>query len=212
LLNPAHRRVVGAMLLLVALTTASCQSETKGQKMVHGYSKTRDLLGDAEKHVDATIITMHRLRQARGDAVSPAFDQYRKAVNELEKEGEHARFRATGMKQEADAHIAAWQKEMETITDPAIKASLQTRRDAVRSNFKLVQMYADDVNKAYDPFIAGNKQMIQALSLDLSPAGLNSLSPAMDKINTDAAMLKQKLAMMQQALDNIGQGVSPIGH
>jgi hypothetical protein len=100
---------------------------------------------------------------------------------------------------------------MASIDDPNIKSSLESRRQAASTNFKLVRMYADDVQKAYEPFLKRNKQMVDALSIDLSPAALSSLAPSINQITSDGAMLKQKLTAMQHAMDNIANGVSPIG-
>jgi hypothetical protein len=100
---------------------------------------------------------------------------------------------------------------MASINDPTIKSSLESRRQAASTNFALVRMYADDVRKAYEPFVQRNKEMVQALSIDLSPAALNSLSPAIDRAMADGVTLEQKLAAMQHPMDNIANGVSPIG-
>jgi len=104
-------------------------------------------------------------------------------------------------------------KECEcVINDPNIKATLQSRQQAVRSNFKLVQMYADGARKAFDPFLKGNKEIVQALSIDLSPPMVVSLAPAMDRAYADGQALKQRIAALQHALDSMANGASPIGH
>jgi hypothetical protein len=92
-----------------------------------------------------------------------------------------------------------------------IRAGLEERRDAVRTNFKLVRLYAQDARKAYEPCLRRNKEIVQALSIDLSPAAIVSLGPAIDSVMEDGNTLKMKLAAMQYALNNIANGVSPIG-
>jgi hypothetical protein len=72
-------------------------------------------------------------------------------------------------------------------------------------------MYADDARKAYEPCLRRNKEIVQALSIDLSPAAITSLGPAIDSVMADGNTLKMKLAAMQHALNNIANGVSPIG-
>ena len=106
--------------------------------------------------------------------------------------------------------MRAWQKEMENVQDPQMKSTLEARREAVKTNYKLVRMYADDARKAYEPFLKGNQQLVQALSIDLSPPGVSSLAPSMDKVLADGQMLKQKIEALQRALSNIGHGVSPL--
>jgi hypothetical protein len=197
------------ILLLVLLT--ACSAPSKGEKQVKSFNETRDFLAEAQGQVDVTLASLTSLRRTPADRLDLAFKHYKESVTALEKEGADARWLADAMKEKSEAHIRAWQSEMETITDPKIKASLQSRRDAVRSNFNLLKLYAQDARKAYDPFLKGNQQMVQALSIDLSPAALTSLSEAMDQLTVDGALLKQRIAAMQHSLDNVAQGLSPIG-
>jgi len=179
--------------------------------MVQGFERTRQTLADSQRQVDFTLLSMNALPRTRSDNLSAAFRQYKESVDQLEKQGADAQWRSLAMKEESDDHIRVWQEEMKTIKDPTIKASMESRRDAVRTNFKLVQMYADDARKAYEPFLRGNKEMVRALSVDLSPATMSSLAPAMEKVTADGETLKVRIGMMQRAMDNIANGISPIG-
>src|SRR5688572_3854975 len=115
------------------------------------------------------------------------------------------------MKEDVDTYVMTWQKEVEAIKDPTIKASVESRRDAVRSNFSLLRMYADDARKAYQPFLSDNKDLVQALSIDVSPAALRGLEPSIDRTVGNGQALKQRIAAFQHALVNIEHGMSPIG-
>ena len=110
-----------------------------------------------------------------------------------------------------DANILAWQKEVESIKDPSIKASVESRRNAVRSNYALVRMYADDARKAYEPFLSDNKDIVKALSIDLSPAAINGLKGSMDGATAKGQALQQRLVALDHALGNMERGLAPIG-
>ena len=110
-----------------------------------------------------------------------------------------------------DAYIAKWQKEMETVQDPSIKASLQQRRDAMSANFQKVRNSAQGVREAYQPFLAQLKEIQKALSVDLSPAALPGLKPSMEKANAQGQTLKQKIAEVKSELGDIAAGMSPSG-
>jgi chromosome segregation ATPase len=201
---------VAAMALGFALLLAG-GCATSGEKMVESFSQTRKTVAAAQAQVDATLVSLHALRSTRADDLKEGFRRYEKDVEKLEAEGADSRRRASAMQEEADAHIKAWQDEMKTLKDAQIKGSLEDRREAVRSNFKLLKLYAQDARKAYGPFLAGNKEMVRALSIDLSPAAIQSLSPSIDRVLLDGKALQEKLAAMQHAMDNIAAGVSPIG-
>jgi hypothetical protein len=53
--------------------------------------------------------------------------------------------------------------------------------------------------------------MVRALSIDLSPAALSGLGESIDRLTADGQMLKQRIAAMQHAMNNMANGVSAIG-
>ena len=205
------RRHCGPVLSLVLTLTLAAGCASQGEKKVQSFTKTRDTVAGAQSQVDRNLFAMQALRGARAENMQAAYRQYKDAVAGLEKEGEKAKVQAMSMQEEQEAHMHVWEEEMKTFKDPQVKASMESRREAVRTNFVLVRMYAQDARQAYGPYLQGSKEIVKALSIDLSPAAINSLAPAMDKVAADGMTLKQKLAAMQHALGNIAGGVSPIG-
>jgi hypothetical protein len=203
------RRKIFALVSLSIAFAGGCAST--GEKAVESFDTTKKTVAEADNQVDATIGSLARLRTAPAEYIKDVFAQYKEDVLLLDEQGKKAKERALAMKDEADAHVKAWQKEMESIQDPQIKSTMESRRLAVKSNYKLVQMYADDARKAYEPFLKGNQQLVQAFSIDLSPAAVTSLAPSIDKTMADGQLLKQKIEAMQRALANISSGVSPLG-
>ena len=201
--------IAANLSILIALAVTGCS--TQGEKMVESYSDTKDTIAEAQAQVDATLAAMASLRVVSADTIGGAFGEYKEQVEELEEQGIAAKERAAVMKSDAEEHIKKWQKEQAEITDPQIKATLESRQKAVRSNFSLLKMYADDVRKKYEPFLKRNKEMVQALSIDLSPKAVASFGQAMDQIMADGMALKERMTAMQRGLQNISEGESPIG-
>ena len=200
-----------ASLVILIQTLMACSAQSKGEKRVEGFADTRQFLAEAQGQVDQTIVALNTLRNTPADRLADAFKYYRESVGKLEKLGADAKWREQGMKEKTEDHIRAWQDEMKDITDAEIKASLQSRQDAVRQNFKLLQMYTDDARKAYQPFMNDNRQMVQGLSIDLSPSAVDGLGNVLDRVTTQGVALKQKIGLMQNAMDNIAQGKSALG-
>ena len=215
-LHPTNNRRIALLVLVgalaVPLTAGGCASKTQGEKSVQSYTETRKTVAESRQQVGMAQASLTNLRRTPPDALKDAFRRYRDTVGELKEGASDAKRRAQAMKEQADTHVQQWQEEMKTIKDPTIKASLESRREAVRTNFALMRMYADDVEKAYEPFLQGNNDMVQALSLDLSPAAITSLESAIDQVVAKGSALDQKLWLMQNALDNMGKGLSPLGN
>jgi hypothetical protein len=207
------RQVHAVTALCIAAVTliGGCTSTGSGEKNLESFSRTRANLAAAQDDVDHTLATMNGLRITTATNLGNAFKQYKDAVTRLERRGVEATRLADATKENMDMNVITWQKELESIQDPTIKASAQSRRDAVRSNYAQLQMYAQDARKAYDAFMKDNQDIIKALSMDLSPAGISSLAPAMDRAAADGKTLKQKIAAAQRAMDNMANGQPPIG-
>ncbi len=205
------RYAVALGLVAVAALAVGCSSSSGGQKTFEGFTKTRTNLAAAQNDIDQTLANLNGVRITTPDNLNNAFKQYKQSVDQLEQRGDDAKQLAASMQENMDMNIKSWQKEMETIQDPTVKASVESRRDAVRSNYELVKMYASEARHAYEPFLQGNRDIIKALSIDLSPAARSSLAKSMDKTAADGKTLKQKITAMQKALDNIAEGRSPIG-
>ena len=201
-------RLVGIVSVL-SLAAGGCAST--GEKMADSFQRTRTNVAESRAQVNDTITALRIVRMSKGDGVKEAYKHYKKTVDDLDDAGGEAKRRALALKEQSDTHMEAWQEEQKRIKDPQIKATVESRRAAVRSNFSLVQMYSDDVRKAYEPFIASNKDLVQALSIDLSPAAVSALAASFDRVADDGTALDQKLWMLQRSLDNIANGQSPLG-
>lgn len=203
------RRIQLALTLLVLVAVAS-GCATQGEKMVTSYADTREGLADAIVQLDQTLWALAALQAAPADSIKGSYNEYEDQVEKLADEGEDVKRRASAMKSDAEAHIKAWEKEQAEIEDPEIKATLQSRQQAVRTNFALLKQYADDVRARYAPFLKRNKDIVQALSIDLSPQTVASLSPTFNQVMSDGLALKERMTSMQRALANIADGRSAI--
>jgi hypothetical protein len=184
---------------------------SSGEKAAESFTRTRGNLAEARERIDATLMAMNGVRMTDPSNLRNAFGQYKTAVKDLEQQSEKAKQLALSLQQNVDANMAKWQKEMETVQDPSIRSSVESRRDAVRSNYSTIQTYAQDARKAFDPFLRENKEIVQALSVDLSPAAVSGLSATMDRAAADGKAVKQKISALERAMDNIAKGVGPSG-
>ena len=204
-----------AIAVIAALSFAvGCSSSGRigeSEKAVEGFQSTKAALVKAQAQVDTTLAAMNQLSATAGGDLQKTFKNYTAAVEDLEDTAAGAKKRAEAMRKNVDAYVAKWQKEMQTMQDPTIKASLEKRRQAVTANFAKVRESAQAVREAYQPFIAQSKEIQRALSVDLSPAALPGLKPSMDKANAQGKTLKEKIAALQGELDRIAAGISPTG-
>jgi hypothetical protein len=96
---------------------------------------------------------------------------------------------------------------MQQMQDPAIRASVSERQNAVKANFEKVCKAGQEARAAYTPFLATLQEIRKALSIDMSSAAVQGLKPAVDKANAQGQTLKQKLGGMQGELDGMLKGM-----
>ena len=204
---------VGLVGIVWAAMAMGCSSSSSsGQKTFESYSRTRGTLATAQTQIDETLTRLNGLRITEPGNLNNAFRQYKDSVARLEETRADAKQLAAAMQENMDMNIMTWQKEMESIQDPGVKATVESRRDAVRSNYEQLKMYAQDARTAYDRFSKDNQDISKALSLNLSPANVSSLGSSIDRTASDGKALKEKIAAMQRAMDNMAKGQPPIGN
>jgi hypothetical protein len=198
--------------LAAALTAGGCASSTSGgEKLASSYSRTRGHLAASQDQVDQTLATLNGMRITHSTNLSNAFKQYKTAADGLEEKGKQARQLAADMQENVDLNMMNWQKEMESVQDSTVRTTLESRRNAVRSNYEQAKTYAQDARKAYETFLTDNQDIVKALSINLSPAAVSELSAKMDRTAAAGQALKQKIAAMQQAMDNMAKGQPSVG-
>jgi chromosome segregation ATPase len=197
------------VLALVVLTGCAANKQSHGEKTFESFESTRMHVADAQKNVDNVLAAMGQF-QYTGN-LNNAFQNYKAAVAQLEKTADDAQRRAQAMRENQAKFVENWQKDVDKIQDPNLKATMEQRREAVRQNFAQVKSAAAEAREAYEPFIRSNKDIVQSLSTNLSPAMIPPLKPKMDQTTADGQVLKAKLAALQKQLDNIAHGQSASG-
>jgi len=203
--------VMAASIGAGGCASSSTSSTGGGEKIAESYSRTRGLLASAQVQVDQTAQTMSSMRMTDPTNLSNAFGQYKKSVAALEKKSTDARRLAADLQENMEMNKLNWQKEMDAISDPTVKATAENRKAAVAANYDQMKTYAQDARGAFDTYLKGNQDIVKALQLNLSPGAVSDLGKSMDKTTADGNTLKQKIAAMQRAMENIAKGQAPTG-
>lgn len=190
---------------------SASSASSRGEKIASSYGRTKGHLAASQDQIDQTLNKLSSMRMTDPTNLKNAFAQYKKSVSVLEERGDEARQLAAAMQEDVDVNMMSWQKEMESIKDPAVKTTVQARREAVRSNYDQLKTYAQDARKSYDVFLTDNQDIVKALSINLSGAAVQDLSGKMDRTAADGQALKQKIAAMQRGMDNIAKGQTSSG-
>jgi len=206
------RKIVGLGCCLALL--AGCSSNGKPAKesaqTVQGLGDTRKALVRAKEQVNETTAAMNALSSGGGD-VKSNYARFNQAVAETQRQREMARKRGAEMREQADAYIAAWQREMADVDNPELRAGVEARREKVRQNFDAIRTSAQATRDAYEPYMKDLQDIQKVLGMDLTPQGVQTVRPVIDKANADARVVNERLDALIAQLDNVSAGMTPTG-
>jgi hypothetical protein len=209
---------VVASLLLTVTCGAGCASDGGEQakeraKAITSMRETREQLVEAKQQINVVLQAMNQLalaadprpegRRSAPPGVRPAYERFAKAVEETEEEAGKANRRASEMRVRGREYVAEWEKEMDTITNPDLRAGAAERRQLVRENYNQIRDAARAAREAYNPFIRGLRDLRRALSMDITPEGVRAAQPAMDATRADGENLQLRIDELIAEIDRV---------
>ncbi len=197
--------VVATGMIGAGLWLSGCSSEGKpakeSAKAVEGLNTMRTRVVSAQKQLNETVEAMNAL--SGGGDLKSNYRRFTNSLKETESQAELARRRREEMQKRSSQYIAQWEKEMEQVSSPELRAGAEERRQRVRNNFEQISREAQDVRQAYEPLIQNLRDIDKTLKLDLTPAGVQAARPAMDRANADAKALNRQLDEFIAEMDRV---------
>lgn len=205
---------IPAVICCVLLMTLACGCASSGraaesERAVESVQDVTANISKANGQISRTIQLMDQL--AQGKELPRTFQQYTQAVNDLKDAGQRAAKRGRDMREKRQEYLAKWEKDIQSINDPAIRQASAERRNDIRANYEKVTALAEEIRAAYTPFLQHLQEVQKALSLDLTPAGVSAIAPAMASAKRDGETLMRKLDALGVELRKFTETMSPTG-
>ena len=153
--------------------------------------------------IDATAATLDVLVKSGQQDLKKNFDKYSDHLAKLDHEGKRVIKRMDEMKKNSTQYFAEWEKQGDAFTNPEIRELSEERR------IKLAEIYAQvpkaglGIRGAYNSYLTNLKEIQKYLSTDLTPSGIESITPVANKAVQDMDLLKSSLQPVVAALDEI---------
>lgn len=196
--------IVGVLCIcagLVGCKTAGPRAPVVTQT-VTSMQQTRMELVRANQQVDEAVAALDRLASPSAP-LTDAYRVYTTQVSETTKQEQEALQRADQMREQWRDYLATWEKELDAISTPKLRARAAERRQTVRENYDRLRDAARAMSNAYDPFVTKLRDIQRTLSLDLTPAGVNATRPAIEATRQNARNLKQQISDFIQEIDQV---------
>ncbi len=196
----------------VAALWAGCASSgyQKGEKTASHLESTAAEIELGKARVQIALDTLNDLMQKPSEDLRPQYKAFSSAVSKVAATARRVNAKAEAMAAAGQAYAAKWDEQMATIASPDIRARSEARKAAVMASLAQVQTEYQQTKASFNPFLADLEDIDKALSLDLTPAGVDSLADEARKANAQGADLIKSLDALTTDFRDLGAKLSPL--
>ncbi len=153
--------------------------------------------------IDVTAASLDSLVVAGNTDLKKSFDSYSDNLAKLDKEGKKVLKRTEEMKSHSKEYFAEWEKQGDTFTNPEIRELSAERRTHLAEVYAKVPAAAEGIHGTYNAYLTGLKEIQKYLSTDLTPKGVEAITPVANQSVKDLDALKTSLQPVLVALAEI---------
>lgn len=153
--------------------------------------------------IDVTAASLDSLVTPGQPDLKKSFDKYSKNLEQLDGEGKRVIKRIEEMKQRSNEYFTEWEKEGDSFTNPEIRELSAERRTRLAETYARVPAAGAGIKGTYQAYLTDLKEIQKFLSTDLTPKGVEVITPVANKSVQDLDALKTSLKPVIAALDEI---------
>lgn len=192
--------MVGAVAFLCGCATTGMDRSVKTSNSIQ---EVDDEIGKMVVQLDKTAASLDTLVRPGQPEVKKSFDTYSDNVSKLENEGNRVLKRMEEMKANSKEYFAEWEKQGIAYSNPRIRELSEERRLKLAETYARVPAAGAGVKVAYLAYLSDLKEIQKYLSNDLTPQGVESITPVANGTVPDLEALKTSLQPVIAALEEI---------
>lgn len=161
--------------------------------------------------VDATNASLHDLINPGQTDLKRAFDRYETNVARMEKLGKELDEDSADMRAKGQSYFSEWEKQDATYANPEIKQLSEERRRELREAFARIPEASLGVKQSLNSYLADIRDIRKYLSNDLTPKGVEAITPVAEKAMQDGENLKTSIAPVLAAIERARTAIAQGG-
>lgn len=200
--------ILGVIISLAGCTTTGMQrSETTGTTM----KAVEDDYKQAVAQEDAIGAALEDLVKPGQSDVKKAFEQYSANVDKMEDLGKQLFEHADKMSAQGKEYFEEWRKQGSTYTNPQIQALSEQRRAELSAVFGKIAEESVGVKDAIKAYMSDIREIQTYLSNDLTPKGVEAITPIARKAVWDGNSLKDAINPVISAIGSARAALAQVG-
>jgi hypothetical protein len=153
-------------------------------------------------HVDATNASLKDLINTDQVDMKKALDNYLTNVTKMQALGKQLDKHTADMSAQGQDYFTEWDKQGNTYTNPQIRQLSEERRLQLRGVFSQIPEASVGVKGALHSYLADISDILKYLSNDLTPKGVEGITPVAQKAMQDGEDLKTSVKPVLAAIDH----------
>ena len=201
-----HSLAIYTMLLLGTASFMGGCATTGMDRSVKTASSMKDVDSEIKKmnvQIDVTAASLEALVRSEKSNLKKPFHTYSNELEKLEHEGKKVIKRMEDMKSHSKDYFAEWEKQGDTFTNADIRNLSDQRRSRLAEIYAQVPAAGLGIKGAYNEYLTDLKEIQKYLSNDLTPKGIEGITPVANKSVQNLNALKASLKPVIMALDEI---------
>ncbi|MEN6295716.1 MAG: DUF2959 family protein [Chloroherpetonaceae bacterium] len=202
------------MLMLSVLILTGCGSSTGMQRSEKATTSMETFDNDIKlvvAQIDATNASLNDLTRSSQSDVKKAFDIYKKQVSKIEDLQKTFAKHSDEMNARGKDYFDEWQKDGDKYKNPAIQQLSEQRQQELSDIYGQIARNSLGVKEAFQTYVSDAKQVLNYLSTDLTPKGIEAIAPTSQKVIYDGDNLKYSIKNVQTAVDRARAEMSQTG-
>ncbi|MGM0588680.1 MAG: DUF2959 family protein [Bacteroidota bacterium] len=209
-------KIVGSHLVILTIAIFSITGcASTGMQRSEDTRTTMETMDNdiksASLQLDATGAALDNLMSSDQTNIQQAFDSYKRQVAKMEEMEKKFAKHAEQMKAKGNDYFEEWAKEGQEYKNPEIQRLSNERRAALIEIYEKIAENSIGVSEAFKTYVSDTKEIQTFLSNDLTPKGIEAITPTASQVVNDGEKLKQTLQNVQIAIQNARAEMSQSG-
>lgn len=201
-----HSLTFLTMCLLASSAFIDGCTTTGMERSVKTSNSINDVDGEIRKmivKIDDTATSLDAVVNPEQKHLKKSFNTFSDNLKDLDKEGSKVIKRSDEMAANSKEYFAEWEKQGDAYTNPEIRALSEERRIKLSGIYARVPAASAGIKGDYLSYLTDLKEIQIYLSNDLTPKGVESITPIAQKSVRELDSLKASLRPVITALDEI---------
>jgi hypothetical protein len=155
------------------------------------------------------VVALDQIAASANTDPRKAFEQFSKAVDNLESIANKAKKRGEDMREQGQAYFKQWEEQMAEVKNPEIRKLAEERKAKLQESFASIRNYTEPLKAQFDPWMSDLKDLQKYLSNDLTIAGVDAAKGQFAKTRADGVEVQKSMDGLVAELNTIAAALTP---